>query len=233
MFGEYEVTYKDESSRKHGLLPVRRPDIPAPERRLEEIEIEGRDGVLVEDKETWEPIVIPVEFNFMGRPEDWAGIYRGARKWLLKGEGRLQFSDDRDYFYKVLYCRIADSERTSRKIGKFTAEFTCDPYTYMMSGLQELPPGVIFNYGETSKPIYKITGNGDCTLTVNGKTVKATVGQNITIDTELMIAYREDGEIKNTSITGAYEDLFLLEGNNEVGISESFDLRIIPNWRCI
>ena len=53
MFGEYEVTYKNEGSRQHGLLPVRRPSIPAPERSVTETEIEGRDGVLIEDGETW------------------------------------------------------------------------------------------------------------------------------------------------------------------------------------
>ena len=104
----------------------------------------------------------------------------------------------------------------------------------MISGLQELDPEEeIFNYGEVSHPIYKITGNGDCTLTVNGKTMQATVGQNLTIDTDLMIAYREDGEMKNATVTGNYEDLYLQEGDNEVSITAGFGLKIIPNWRCI
>ena len=55
MFAEYEINYKNEGSRQHGLLPVRRPSIPAPERRVTETEIEGRDGVLIEDGETWGP----------------------------------------------------------------------------------------------------------------------------------------------------------------------------------
>ena len=234
MFGEYEVKYKEESSRDHGLLPVKRPSIPAPKRRITETEIEGRDGVLIEDEETWEPIVIPVEFNFMSLPERWGESYREAKKWLLKDAGNLQFSDDPDYFYKVLSCQILESERTSKKIGKFTAEFTCDPLNYMVSGLQEIDPGMkIHNYGEISHPVYKITGNGDCILTVNGKTMKATVGQNLTIETDLMIAYREDGNMQNTAVTGNYEDLYLKEGDNEISITEGFSLKIIPYWRCI
>ena len=234
MFEEYEVEYKNEGSRMHGLLPVRRPSIPAPERRVTETEIEGRDGVLVEDGETWEPLVIPVEFNFMTAPERWGETYRDAKKWLLKDTGNLKFQDDPSCFYKVMFCRITESERTSRKIGRFTAEFTCDPYTYMISGLQEMDPSeMIFNYGEISKPIYKITGNGNCILTVNGKNMKATVEENLIIDTDLMIAYRKDGEMKNTMIIGNYEDLYLQEGDNMVSITESFGLKIIPNWRCI
>lgn len=234
MFGEYEVSYKNENNRQHGILPVRRPSIPAPERRVAETEIEGRDGVLLEDGETWGPIVISVEFNFMAPPERWGEVYREAKKWLLKDTGNMQFADDPHYFYKVLSCRITDSERTSRKIGKFTAEFTCDPYTYMMSGLHELDPEEeIFNYGEISHPVYKITGNGYCTLAVNGKTMKAIVVQNLTIDTDLMITYQEDGEMKNASVIGNYEDLYLQEGDNEISITEGFELKIIPNWRCI
>ena len=82
-------------------------------------------------------------------------------------------------------------------------------------------------------PVYKITGNGGCTLTVNGKAMKATVGQNLTINTELMIAYRTDGTLQNGKVTGDYEDLYLLEGENQISITKGFDLKVIPNWRCI
>ena len=58
----------------------------------------------------------------------------------------------------------------------------------------------------------------------------ATVGQNLTIDTEKMLAYREDGELQNTGVTGDYGDLYLLHGENEISISEGFSLSVIPNW---
>ena len=70
-------------------------------------------------------------------------------------------------------------------------------------------------------------------LTVNGKTMKATVGQNLTIDTERMLAYRTDGTLMNTSVTGDYEDLYLQAGENEISITSGFSLKIIPNWRCM
>lgn len=234
MYGGYSVIYKNEDCQQYKLLPIRRPNIPAPEKRIKETRIPGRSGILIEDEETWEPITIPVEFNFIGKADEWASIYRNAKKWLLTGTGHLTFSDDWNYFYKVLYCKITDTERTSRRIGKFNAEFTCDPYTYMMNGLQEISLGEkIFNCGEVSLPVYKITGNGGCTLTVNGKAMKATVGQNLTINTELMIAYRTDGTLQNGKVTGDYEDLYLLEGENQISITKGFDLKVIPNWRCI
>ena len=66
-----------------------------------------------------------------------------------------------------------------------------------------------------------------CWATVN------LVGQNVTIDTELMIAYRMDGTMENTSVTGDYEDLYLKPGYNEIEITEGFEAKVIPNWRSL
>ena len=69
-----------------------------------------------------------------------------------------------------------------------------------------------------------------CTLMVNGNEMTANVGQNLTIDTDLMMAYRQDGTLQNTAVTGDYEDLYLVPGDNVINITSGFDLKIIPNW---
>ena len=96
-------------------------------------------------------------------------------------------------------------------------------------GLQEAS----YNPYDMSKPEYKITGEGLCALTVNGKTMKANVGQNLTINTELMLSYREDGAIMNSSVTGEYKDLYLKPGENRISVSSGFSITIKPNWRYI
>ena len=58
------------------------------------------------------------------------------------------------------------------------------------------------------------------------------VGQNLTIDTDRMIAYRSDGTLNNTQVTGNYEDMYLLNGENEISFSGG-ELKVIPNWRCL
>lgn len=90
-----------------------------------------------------------------------------------------------------------------------------------------------YNPYDICHPVYKITGNGNCTLTVNGRTMKATVGQNLTVDTEKMLAYRKDGTIMNTAVTGDYEELYLQPGENDIKITSGFTLKVIPNWRCL
>ena len=61
----------------------------------------------------------------------------------------------------------------------------------------------------------------------------AEVQGNLTIDTERMLAYNESGVLKNTMVTGNYEDLLLMEMENTISCSMGFDLSIIPNWRCL
>lgn len=229
----YSITYNDENCLAYRIVPVRRPSVPAPEVRVEETEIPGMDGALVENYGTYGLITIPIEFNFLSRPLEWMGTYRAVKKWL-KGSGWLKLGDDRDYLYKVYYVNITDTERTSIRIGSFTAEFVCYPYAYLESGQQEYTAAeVAYNPYEVSHPTYLIAGEGMCTLTVNGKTMTANVGQNLTIDTDRMLAYRRDGTMQNTAVTGDYTDLYLLEGENSISITSGFSLSVIPNWRCL
>ena len=112
--------------------------------------------------------------------------------------------------------------------------FTLDPFFYAESGLSEIHSWqTIMNNFDLSQPVYRITGEGMCTLTVNGKTMKANVGQNLIIDTSLRLAYRTDGTIQNTSVSGSYEDLYLLPGLNQLSLSDGFSMAVQPNWRCI
>lgn len=229
----YSVSFNGKNCLEYGIIPVRRPNIPAPEEEIEEITIPGRDGALIESGNRYLPIVIPIEFNFMNNSDEWAGTYRKAKKWLV-GSGNLEFSDDAHYLYKAYYCKITDTERTSRKIGKFTAEFTCYPYLFVRDGQREKTiEEVKRNPYFVSHPIYKIIGEGLCKININGKEISVNVGQNLVIDTELMIAYRTDGTFQNTSISGDYEDLYLQEGDNDISITTGFDVTVIPNWRCL
>ena len=129
----------------------------------------------------------------------------------------------------ILCLVLASSEIAA----EFTVNFICEGCQYSIEGQKEITASNLYNDGYITHPIYKVEGEGECTLTVNGKAVKANVGQNLTIDTDRMIAYRTDGTMQNTSLTGDYEDLYLIEGENKVSITSGFVLKIIPNWRYL
>lgn len=227
----FNVSYNNESCLEYGIIPVRRPNIPAPEEKVEEVEIPGRNGVLIISEKLYKSISILIEFNFMSKPNRWGETYRKAKKWL-SGNGELWFSDDHDVYFKVLYCKVTDTERTSRRIGNFTAEFICEPYTYYKSGKNEIElEHVIYNPGVTCEPTYRITGEGLCTLTVNGYEFTANVGQEIIIDSNKMISYKADGQSVNTDVTGDYSKLWLESGDNALAVTDGFEAHITPEWR--
>ncbi|EOS74535.1 hypothetical protein C817_04593 [Dorea sp. 5-2] len=231
----YDMEYAGFSASEHNIYIVKRPSIPSPERNYLEIEIPGRDGKLYVDEGTVKDIEISVEMNFMGRHDEWFGYWRKAKGWLMqKGQHRLIFGDDADYFYLAKKVVIPEAERVCYEIGKFTVVFTCYGYQYLKEGgLSYSCEEVSYNAYEIAHPVYVIKGEGVCTLTVNGKDLVMNVGQNITVDTELQIAYRTDGKLMNTSVKGKYEDLYLQPGENVIGVTEGFEVEVIPRWRCL
>lgn len=231
----YDIIFNGSCARDHGAAVVQRPDMPGPVPRAQSYDIAGRDGALLEFDGTYEDITIEIQMNFLSSPDRWMGRWQGIKHWLYsEGDGRLIFSDCPDIFHKVKNVSIETAERTLWRIGSFTVSFTCDPYAYLGSGAVAIPSeDALLNPGCLCHPVYQITGNGRCTLTVNGKEMSAEVGQNLTIDTERMIAYREDGTLMNTTITGDYEQLYLKPGMNQISVTEGFTLMVIPNWRTL
>lgn len=229
----FNIDFNDKTNHDLGIMVTTRPSIPSPVERGEYIDIAGRDGSLLITDGTYENITIEVAMNFVRPPHQWMKTFREAKAWI-KGGGKLRMSDDIEVFYKVKACGISSNDRTAKEGGHIVASFVCDPFSYFESGLIPIEGGgQINNPFMESHPIYKITGNGTCTLTVNGNDMVVTVGQNVTIDTDLMLSYREDGELVNSSVQGDYKDLWMPSGMNSVSITNGFNLSVIPNWRTL
>ena len=90
----------------------------------------------------------------------------------------------------------------------------------------------VYNDYLISKPIYRIVGDGYITIKINNKVIKANVGQELIIDTDKGLCYRE-GIVNNVALEGKYEDMYLLEGENTLSWSEGFNVYVTTNWRCL
>ena len=232
MFKTYTIEYNGQKCDDFGLKCKRRPDIPTGKERVERFNVAGRDGSLHRRYGTYEDVQIPIDFNFIEKNRDrWHAAYRRAMEWIKRPMGELVFADDQEYFRKVKNVEIMGSERTTREIGDLTIYFTCEAYSYLQDGIRETPlEKEIFNALNRTTPIYRIVGDGFLTLHRNGRTVRVNVGQEIIINTDLRLCYR-DGVMQNVSMVGDYTDLFLEEGENHFSWDGNFEIYITPQWR--
>lgn len=228
---KYFILYNDKANIDVNLLVATRPSKPSPVMEYEEVKVPG--GNTLYREKGYVDIEIPVSFNFLSkRPSDWDKDFKTIKNWLLgKINNKLKFSDDLEVFYKVNKVTIDTPERVMKRIGRFTATFTCEPYVYIDENERELVT-LLYNNYLPSKPIYRIVGEGYLTLTINNKTIKANVGQELIIDTDKGLCYRE-GIVNNVALDGRYEDLYLQEGNNTFNWTSGFKIYILPNWRCL
>lgn len=227
--GKYFIVYNDKTNLDLDLLVAARPSKPSPIMEYEEVKVPG--GKTLYREKGYGDINIPVPFNFMSKTT-WDKEFRSMKNWLLrKINNKLKFSDDLEVFYKVNKVTIDTPERIMKKTGKFNATFTCEPYTYIDESERQIDKQ-LYNYYLISKPIYRIVGEGYLTLNINNKVIKANVGQELIIDTDKGLCYRE-GIVNNVALEGRYEDMYLQEGVNTFSWNGNFNIFITPNWRCL
>ena len=227
--GKYFIIYNDKTNLDVNLLIVSKPYKPSPVMEYEEIKVPG--GKTLYREKGYNDIEIPISFNFMSK-YSWDKDFRIIKEWLLsKVNSKLKFSDDLEVFYRVNKVTIDTPERSIKKIGKFNAIFTCEPYVYIDENERELSSFLCNNY-LISKPVYRILGEGYLTLNINTNVIKANIGQELIIDTDKGLCYRE-GIVDNVALEGRYEDMYLLEGENTFSWTEGFVIYITPNLRCL
>ena len=229
----YRVKYGNTWDIDLGLHAKTRPDIPVSERNIEVTEDKTLTTSLTRDYGTYKDINIDIEYNFISR-EDFEMKSIAIKRWIYNCKNKiLVLSDSIDYYRKVKKVTIDTITRSKKYLGNFKLTFRCDPNLYTINGLSPITISSsknIKNNYSISKPTYTINGEGMCTLTVNNNSVTINVGQSIVINTEKELCYKNDGNMTNIN-TGKYKDLYLLEGDNIIEVSNGFTLSIVPNWR--
>lgn len=221
------------TSEEYGIRFLSYPAFDFGTEKIESIEVPGRVGTLTRRTGEYSDTTIENEIEFkVSSKGEYEQTLSLIRRWLMETK-KIIYSDMDKYYFRAKKVSISDIKRKYGIYGILTVVFTCDPIMYLIEGDSEILIAdtltLINNYNK-SRPIYTISGEGICEITVNGKIVTANVGQNITIDTTLMQTYREDGTLNNMSITGDYEDLHLQEGENIISVTSGFELKIIPKW---
>ena len=228
---KYFIIYGEKRNLDFNINVIKRPVKPSAEMEYEEVPIPG--GTTLYREKYYKDIEIPISFNFVSNKNEWEKDFRNIKRWLNIKSEILKFSDDLEVFYKVKKIRIDTPERILKKLGKFTVIFTCNPYVYFKDGSEERKlENYLYNYEIVSQPIYRIVGDGLLNLNINGKEVQINVGQEIIVNTELGLCFR-NGITNNVTLKCKYEDLYLREKDNTFTWNGNFKIYITPNWRCL
>ena len=216
-----------------GISIVKRPNIPSPTKNRNKQEVPGHDGDYYIDLGGYSDIVIPVEFNFIEKGKNIKQTYRRVKDWInyIDNE-RLIFSDDPEFFYKVVDTKIDEFETVLKRKGMFRIEFTCRAYLYLIDGADFTEERNLYNqFKEPAKPLIYIEGNGIVNVTINNNAFSIPVGDYVYIDSELELAYREKDDFFNIK-TGDLPKLYPGENIiNYTGNVTKFEIK--PRWRCL
>lgn len=232
-----DINFKGKSSKAYPLTITTPPAINPAELITEEYTIPGKDGTLYGVNPYTGSATITVQFALVaattwtaGEASPYTKAYREVREWL-SGTGTLKIGDAPDSYFEVQKVSITTSERVILRYGTIEATFTVYPFEFLTAGDTAITTGLdeLENKGSRSMPLYKISGSGSGTLTVNGNAMTYTVDGELYIDTRRFIAYDENGANKNSLLAGDYDGLWLEPGDNEITATAG-TLAVTPKW---
>lgn len=220
-----------------GILISQRPSLLSPKRRINIINIPGRDSNLRFDEKTYEDITITVECSVKDNLS-LVNKIDNIKAWLFTaGESDLIFSfqDDKKYIAQVV--NAIDFKQTYKIFSEFPIIFNCRPFKYAVennivtintSGTVTTNPGTI-----DSEPIISIYGAGDIVFKINGDQISLKgISEKIIINSVIQDCYDDAGNNLNEKMIGEF--LKLKPGENVIEWSGNVTkVEFLPNWRWL
>lgn len=186
------ITFKDIVSSDIGIMINRVVVPPSSVEDYQMIAIPGRPEPIRSNLKTRQPIMITAEATIV---ED--NMLRQIYS-TYQGAGRLIISTESDKYYNGA-AQVITPDNIARYMHKITIGFECIPFAYAVanepvdveiSGFNAATIDVGGSY--YCQPIYKIFGDGDITLRVNGASPLSlyNVDGYVTVDTTLMMCHK-------------------------------------------
>jgi predicted phage tail component-like protein len=206
------------------LLFVETPSIPISLEDVENIPVDGRNGTLTRRLGTYPDKVINIRFRLNTNDELYYSRIREIEEWLNIIDDKtliFSFCDDKKFVVKSIEC--TNIARQLEWYGDFDAKFTFEPFYYSIYGeMFETTDKIfkVYNIGNVyCEPYYKITGNGDISIKVNGNNITITgVSGYIELDSNLYLCWKDIYNYMN-NMTGKFEFLHLQKGENNIEIT--------------
>lgn len=220
------------SSLDMGVVMLKAPSIFIPQRKVNEIKISGRNGVLHEDEKTYQNYTKDAECHVMDRSQ-----IDEVCAWLT-GFGEVIFSSEPDKVYRAYIKNQIEFGSILKNINDFLVQFDVEPFKYSVNRDDETltfeTETCLYNKGTfTSEPILKIYATGNITLHINEDAfVLNSIDEYVVVNSELQEVYKGK-ESKNNYF---YAEKFptLKVGENNISWKGNVEkIEIQPNWRWL
>lgn len=230
------IIWAGKSSQDFGIVVENPPAIKRPARKFTKYTVPGRNGDIVEQQDAWD--------NYTQTYTIWAGgndygsapiTYSAISSWLLspKGYQRLEDNFEPDIFREAYFVGPMEADNLLTKVGRCELSFVCKPQRFLKIGEKTT------SYTQTSdlynptqfdaKPLIKVTGSGDGTVTLNGVTMTITgMTDYLYIDCEAMNVYRLESENKNSLVSGSFPTI--APGKNTLTFTGVTRVEITPRY---
>ncbi|ADL53208.1 phage tail domain-containing protein [Clostridium cellulovorans] len=207
MIKEGEIYFNNRTSLGMNLFLEEYPSIPIANEEYEEMKVEGRNGSLYVNKGTYSDRKI--SFNFTILSDQIEIDFDEVYKWLTEINDNRLVVGRKDKCFIVKKIIFGDLSKEFRTIGGFNIDFVCEPFR---SDLQPTiyaitSSGFKFNYkgNAEAEPLFKVYGNGNVQLTVNGDTMQInSISSYVEIDSKLMQVRNQNGTSKDNDVLGDF-----------------------------
>lgn len=219
-------------SDKKVYMPTR-PAIPPNTKRMQYIEIPGRDGT-VSMFDGYEDRPFPIDFNIY----DGTNVNKKLREVnpIFSNCKTIKFTDDPEIYYKVKEFKIKDNSRIFDKAYEFSADVKIEPFDYSVEGSQVLTitsSTTLFNPGTYySEPTLKIYGNGTISMAIGTYSFQVTdVNEYVQINSALLECYKDTKPLGDKMV-GSFP--LFVPGSSSISLSSTITkVELVPNWRFL
>ena len=218
-----------------GLLITDLPPISKPPIRVNQEEIDGRDG----------DIITPLGYSAYDKTLSIGLTYEYDIDDIIEffnSEGKVVFSNEPDKYYKYAIYEQIDFEKLVR-FKKADVVFHIQPFKYsddenektFTLGGDNKEFDIRNNGNIYSKPTLEITGAGNIEMFLNGSSILTidlpTLTQTIIIDTVEMNAYNENKTVfLNRLVEGDYDNIRLKVGKNTISFIGGVNKVVVNNY---
>ena len=229
------IWWAGKCSNEIGVVVERYPNQNGPERRLEVIQIPGRNGDLIIDSGVYNNYAQSYEVYFNASKNRTPKQSRMVREWLQTATGyqRLEDSYDPEFYRLAYFSGPAEIENIMNQYGRMTISFMCKPQRWRKDGETPLlltASQTIYNELFPALPLIKINGTGAGNLYVGGYTVEIlSLDEYVMLDSDTQNAYK--GTLNKNSTISAQEFPVLQSGDNVVDWDGNItSIEITPRW---